>query len=169
MKVLKVVMKLICLCHRIDGVWFTMQRSIVCNMTVQYTNKNNEEDIVVHQCKLKTPKSSYLDDLSSILTWERKEPKSFLQCIQNCIFVVFSINRTGKQKQARRLHGHLFPFPMFFAVATWSRPQTQLGTKSFLQTETPNSAFFAWPQLRKKYVQAVLNHFFFQIDHSIYL
>ena len=126
MKVLKVVMKLICLCHRIDGVWFTMQRSIVCNMTVQYTNKNNEEDIVVHQCKLKTPKSSYLDDLSSILTWERKEPKSFLQCIQNCIFVVFSINRTGKQKQARRLHGHLFPFPMFFAVATWSRPQTQL-------------------------------------------
>ena len=37
---------------------------------------------------------------------------------------------------------------------------TPFGTKSFSQTETPNSAFFAWPQLRKKYVQAVLNHFF---------
>ena len=44
----------------IDGVWFTMQRSIVCNMTVQYTNKNNEEYIVVHQCKLKNPEVVFL-------------------------------------------------------------------------------------------------------------
>ena len=50
-----------------------------------------------------------------------------------------------------------FHFLCFSATLSWL---------VLLFTNTPNSLFFAWPLLRKKYVQAVLNHFF-QIDHNI--
>ena len=105
----KAVMKLICLCfhHR----WFTMQRSlsIVCNMTVQYINKNNEQGMMAAQ-QLKTPKSSYLDDLSSILTrerelWREKRAKKLSTLCVSKVILYFGciFHKQNRKAEARKV------------------------------------------------------------------